>query len=69
MTQVLDFTKRKFGIGVLPEAYAKKEIKKTTLKIINTEPIPKRTVYLAYQKQQPLSGLALELYHEFKNLF
>ncbi|WP_027217450.1 LysR family transcriptional regulator [Butyrivibrio fibrisolvens] len=68
MTQVLNFTKRKFGIGVLPYAYAKDDIKKGTIRIVNTKPIPKRTVYLVSLKDKALSGLGLELYNEFKDL-
>ena len=68
MTQVLNFTKRKFGIGVLPYAYAKDDIKKGTIKIVNTKPIPKRTVYLVSLKDKALSGLGLELYNDFKDL-
>ena len=62
MNQVLNFTKRKFGIGVLPYAYAKDDIERGTLKIIKTTPVPKRTVYLACLKGKSLSGMCLSLY-------
>ena len=63
MNQVLSFTKRKFGIGVLPYAYAKDDINNG----LKTVPVPKRTVYLAYKKDKLLSDVCLELYNNFKH--
>ena len=68
MNQVLSFTKKNFGIGVLPYAYAKDDINNGTLKIVKTSSIPKRTVYLASQKGKVISNIVLELYNEFKFL-
>ncbi|MBE5915589.1 MAG: LysR family transcriptional regulator [Pseudobutyrivibrio ruminis] len=68
MNQVLSFTKKNFGIGVLPYAYAKDDIHNGTLRIVKTTPIPKRTVYLACAKGKTLSGACLELYNDFKNM-
>ena len=68
MNQVLSFTKKNFGIGVLPYAYVKDDINNGTLRIVKTAPIPKRTVYLACVKGKTLSGSCLELYNDFKNL-
>ena len=68
MNQVLSFTKKNFGIGVLPYAYAKDDINKGILRIVKTTPIPKRTVYLACAKGKTLSGACLELYNDFKNM-
>ena len=67
MNQVLSFTKRKFGIGVLPYAYAKDDINNGVLKILKTVPVPKRTVYLAYKKDKLLSEVCSELYNNFKH--
>ena len=68
MSQVLNFTKRNFGIGILPSAYAKDDIKNGALKIIKAPSIPKRTVYLAKLKNKVLSEIGLELYEDFKAL-
>lgn len=68
MSQVLNFTKRNFGIGVVPYAYAKEDIDNGSLKIVKTLPIPKRTVYLATLKNKVLSGLGSELYNDFRSL-
>ena len=68
MNQALSFTKKNFGIGVLPYAYAKDDINNGTLKIVKTSSIPKRTVYLASQKGKVISNIVLELYNEFKFL-